>query len=176
MASFYCSRKSQGSNASTLNIIGSLIKTLSFHCLENGDQTYCKNLKSRLDKKPQNLSSLRNLFIWISSFFDEIYILADGLDECDDRGLLYGFLTDLKLKIANIKILISSRPELDTGAKDELLKEPVIMIDRVVLSDIEIHLKFVIEDGGAFARFPTALKQQILDKLKARNGGMYVLV
>jgi hypothetical protein len=176
MASFYCgSSKSQGSYTSTVNIIGSLIKTLSSPCLANGDQTFCKNLKSRLDENPQNISNLRSLFIWISTFFDEIYIVADGVDECDDRAVLYGLLVELKLKITNIKILISSRPELDTGMADALLKEPVIMIDRLVLSDIEIHLKFVIGDStGAFARFTPDVKQQILDKLKACNGGMYI--
>jgi hypothetical protein len=174
IASFYCSKTSKGSCTSVSNIVGSILKTLIFLCLARNDPRCAKTLKSRLKETTLTLSSLLKLLRWISDSFDEIYVLVDAVDECVDRDVFYDFLTSIKTELGKVKIIISSRPEMEPGIADELLKEPILVLDRIVPADIETHLKFVIEKSRAFARFSQALKQEIFDKLNTFNGGMYL--
>lgn len=97
------------------------------------------------------------------------------MDECLDREVFYDFLASIKTEVGKVKVIISSRPELEPGIADDLLKEPMIVLDRIVPADIETHLKFFIEKSRAFARFPQALRQEIFDKLNTSNGGMYLV-
>lgn len=98
-----------------------------------------------------------------------MYLIIDGLDECSGRKSLLSTL--LEFNVRNIKILVTSRPELDI--KEVLSTNHSLNIDDHVVNDIVTYVRWEIESDPKLSKIEQRLKQEIQDQLIAKSDGMY---
>ena len=111
-----------------------------------------------------------------------IYVIVDGLDECPNtsglptaREKVLNFLEDLvTLKLSNLRICVTSRPEIDI----KIVLEPVASL-RVSLhdengqrSDILDYISNVVHSDRKMRRWSAEDKQLVIDTLCAKANGM----
>ena len=92
----------------------------------------------------------------------------DGLDECSSRQSLV--LTLRKFNVRNLRILVTSRPELDITTI--FATNQSLDIDEQVVNDIVTHVRWEIESDPKLSRIQPELKCEIQDQLIAKSDGM----
>jgi hypothetical protein len=111
-----------------------------------------------------------------------IYIIVDGLDECPNtsglptaREKVLDLLEDLvTLRFSNLRICVTSRPEIDI----KIVLEPLTSL-RVSLhdengqkSDIRDYVSSVVHSDRKMRRWRAEDKQLVIDTLCAKVNGM----
>ena len=84
---------------------------------------------------------------WISGMYERVYIVIDGLDECENRKTLVNSLE--KLSPDTFNLFITSRPENDIE-KAFASKRKMGMDDLYVQQDIAAHIKVVLDEDDDF--------------------------
>jgi len=112
-----------------------------------------------------------------------VYLVVDGLDECpatsgnpSPREHVLGFLKNLvNSKLPNVRICITSRPEMDIKlALDSLTFRSVSLHDeRGQIEDINNYLKSVISEDPENRRWKAEDKQMVIDVLIKNANGMF---
>ncbi|KAF8535977.1 hypothetical protein BDD12DRAFT_750061 [Trichophaea hybrida] len=133
------------------------------------------SLKKLHDNREYAVSVLKELL----DHTGDVYMLVDGLDECNkrDRQTLLPALLELRNKCLNLRILISSQSEADIS---ELLRKTaaVIQIGNSSHADIESYVKtqsialldsFNVGHSTDQGREIIAMLDQISTKAKGRN-------
>ena len=104
--------------------------------------------------------------------FDEVAILVDGLDECEDAGQVASMLAELADN-SNIKVLISSRDERNIRLELGDFQHVEISAQK---DDLQLYvaaeIEFRIQRRRLFIQ-STELKEMILDRLVRDAAGMF---
>jgi hypothetical protein len=111
-----------------------------------------------------------------------VYLIVDGLDECPDtsdnpspRENVLGLLEELvNSKLPNVRICITSRPEMDIKlALDPLTFRSVSLHDESgQIEDINNYIKSVISGDPKNRRWKAEDKQMVIDVLTRNANGM----
>ncbi|KAJ6562795.1 hypothetical protein DFH09DRAFT_1315865 [Mycena vulgaris] len=108
--------------------------------------------------------------------FDQksVYIVLDALDECSERhGLLHLITTMLNANLPNVRILVTSRPEVQAGHPKLVERAVSVSLEGCVDGDIELYLTEVLskEPGWIYEK-----RDEIKRGLLQRSNGMFRLV
>lgn len=167
IAYFYCDGNSP-EKQNALIIFGSCLKQLTVQLLASKispgqlvKQRFKENLRQSKEFFERNIT-------WIFRFFEEVYIVIDGLDECSDRAMTISMLPTLSMK--NTHVLVTSRPEVDIAKAFHGLK--TMNIDESVQCDITTHVKWQFETDDKLRLIRPSLKLEIQETLLARCDGM----
>ncbi|KAJ7067349.1 ankyrin repeat-containing domain protein [Mycena amicta] len=124
---------------------------------------------------PSNSALISDALIPIlGEFTQPVYIVLDALDECSEHDKLLDAVKHiLDAKLANVHLLLTSRPEIPQGT--DLAKQAVsVSLDGCVDQDIEAYVTEILAklDGDWLQE----RKDQIKAGLLERGGGMFRLV
>ncbi|KAJ7481286.1 ankyrin repeat-containing domain protein [Mycena galericulata] len=103
-----------------------------------------------------------------------MFILLDALDECSERpGLLRLISRILDVKLPNVQILVTSRPEVQSGHPELAALAVSISLEGCVDGDIELYLTELLsnEIGWMYKK-----RDEIKRLLLERSNGMFRLV
>lgn len=116
---------------------------------------------------------MSDLLHWLVDYYDEVYIIIDGIDEVDDEEERLFLISSLqKLALAPARVLITYRseyvvykdikrdPEGKEGASAEKFYMEISRKD--VGADIERHLEWVFKNDPKLSR----IKHRFKDDLK----------
>lgn len=172
---FYCDGNYPGKQ-DVVNIIGSFCKQL---LRQASSEVTAEQMKciSKLHKEwssggiNHHARMVEMLFILkaICRSFEHVKIVVDGLDECATRRDLLDVLQ--KLAEGSVSVLVSSRPEGDIKKAFEG-KHVLEMDESMVQLDIETHLSWCFNHDSRFKDIKQDLREQIMEKLTSKNGGM----
>ena len=109
-----------------------------------------------------------------------VYLIVDALDECPNTSLpshrdqVLMFLEDLVDSKLNLRICVTSRPEIDIRAiLDPLAFHSVALHDQSGhKKDIENYIKSLVENGRGTKMWKSADKQLVIEVLTERAHGM----
>ncbi|KAF8467477.1 hypothetical protein DFH94DRAFT_600255, partial [Russula ochroleuca] len=112
-----------------------------------------------------------------------VYLIIDGLDECSNtsampspREKVLNLLKDLmESRLPNLRICVTSRPEIDIQAGLEPLTFHSISLhdERGQMEDIENYIKSVINTDPNMRRWKTADKERVIEVLIEKSDGMF---
>jgi len=169
------------------NILAELLKQLEFQLPDPPNvippiyphiqELYDISLKH--GKRP----SLTDLEYWLTSIgtkFDQVYLVFDALDECDEqtqRSFLLRFIMNLPLKrkgTKGFKILITARPhcrDIELALQHRALE----MVITAHNKDIELAVRAKIEVAKQTTdKVSTQLEEEIVSAVLKKAAGMYV--
>jgi len=104
----------------------------------------------------------------ICLFFNDIYIIVDGLDECAARDTIQIVLLRLA---GSAKVLVTSRPETDLVSA--FAGQPCLNMDEAAKVDIKKHVQWQMQNNPGLKNIRPSLKQKIEKDLVAKSAGMY---
>ncbi|KAJ7445338.1 ankyrin repeat-containing domain protein [Mycena latifolia] len=110
----------------------------------------------------------------LKGFTEPLYILLDALDECSERDLLLRLITEIvDLKLSNVHLLLTSRPEVPRGT--HLVQRAVsVSLEGCVDHDIESYAMEIL--SNLKVQLTDDRKGEITRALLERGGGMFRLV
>jgi hypothetical protein len=111
-----------------------------------------------------------------------VFLIVDALDECPDtpplsspREKVLQLLKDLvNLKLSNLRICVTSRPEADIKAiLDPLTFHSISLHDEIgQKEDIKNYIKSIVYTHRKFEQLNAEFKQLVIDVLTERSDGM----
>lgn len=159
------------------NVLGSLVRQLlpmSWLAPGSDHLEYLKALRRRHNWNNARLSSeeLISIITRISKFFESIYILVDGLDECLKREDLVELIQTLAVEAHTVNIAVTSRPEMEF--ERAFAGRPCIRvgIDEFVDSDISIYIDWRLEHDVKLKSIRANRKHEIKRRLLSASQGM----
>jgi hypothetical protein len=165
---FYCDANSPEKQFQ-VTILGSLLRELTTVLASRG-ATW--NIISRYSEdSDRSIESFITSLEWTFTFFAEIYLVIDGLDECSDRRGILAQLSSWEVK--NLRILVTSRPEVDIASSFRM--KTSMGIDDHVPDDIVTHVRWMMETDPKLCGIRPNLKVEIQEELIKKCDGMYLL-
>jgi hypothetical protein len=169
------------------NILAGLLKQLEFQLANSPSSTdmppmpHIQPLYERLhsQRKRPVFSDLQGMLLSIVAEFDDVYLLFDALDECDEatqRNVLLPLITQLPLSIIQegnkgCKIFVTARPhyaDIQPALEPQPLKLEII----ADAMDMELVIRAkiaVVKQKGA--RIPAQLEQDIVSAILDKADG-----
>lgn len=179
-------------NADTeLNTLVSILKGLILR-LVNQQIELAESLRSRWDSKNdrfhEDVTSWRHLWNILLEILDRctasrIYIIVDGLDECQD-GDMVDFL---KLIVRNglgqpakLKWLLTSRP-LDSAERALLAGNDQVQVSLELNSDciseaVKAYIAYKVDELSLYHKYGQALKSEVKSALSAKAEGTFLWI
>lgn len=130
------------------------------------------------DSRNPNIDKLVDILLCITSNFDTIYLVVDGLDECriQERERFMKFVLEPIMKHKNAKILITSRKEADIVDALEAYSVSLLDIEtHNVAVDIESYVHYMVHQRIAERRLKIKnqdLIETIISTLNQNAEGM----
>ncbi|KAH0555888.1 hypothetical protein GP486_006166 [Trichoglossum hirsutum] len=172
MAFLYCVYAERGSQTIE-QLLGSVIQQLLLQqndIPENIRELYDSHKRS--NTRP-DLAELSRHLGSIVSLFSRVYIVVDAIDECDESNKTRcSLLAHLQNLDTHVQLLFTSRP-LEETPPDAIQFEVVTQED-----DVRKYLSARIKKEPGLAKFCDdngGLEEEILDKIIAKAGGMFLL-
>ena len=184
MAFFYFDFRDEEKKQDLRNFVTSLLCQLSAYsseCCEIISQIYSTHGKGT--QQPSN-SALTNCLREMLSVSAEhpIYIIIDALDECPDsseiptpREAVLKLLEDLvRLSIPNLRICVTSRPEVDIrDALDPLASITLSLHDESgQMKDISNYVTNAVYSDKKMQRWRSDQKELVIEELSEKADGM----
>ena len=130
----------------------------------------CGELQQPSDEQLQNV--LRDIL----DRFSQTYIIIDALDECIDRKKTLNWvnklISDTIRKVANLHIVVTSRPERDIHEVFATLDPHSIDVGEANTKDIMEYLALQME--SKFTKYDEKTRAKILSELEEHAEGSYV--
>ncbi|KAJ6482446.1 hypothetical protein C8R45DRAFT_1001490 [Mycena sanguinolenta] len=125
---------------------------------------------------PQTVARLLKLIRKAIPAFKRVYLVLDGLDECDGRSELLEILPALASD-DDLHVFVASRQEQDIKEAfcDATIISLGIQTDEVG-GDIRLHISHELQNRRELARLPQDLKDEIQATLEGKASGMFRLV
>jgi hypothetical protein len=123
-------------------------------------------------------TQLLSVFREMASVFDNVYVVLDALDECQERNDLFNFLEGIgSWQDIKIHLLLTSRDERDITETIEAVKleQSWIKLTAAVLKeDIRIYISSRLQTDRAFKRWTKhpEVQRDIEDSLTRKSDGM----
>ncbi|KAF8474206.1 hypothetical protein BDZ91DRAFT_779864 [Kalaharituber pfeilii] len=110
--------------------------------------------KCHFNDKPPTLRELQHQFVAVTSLFEEVFLVIDAFDECnqDDRKEILNGLTSLFQHCsAKLKLCVTSRPEKDikhafTSSGFDTIKIEAKKVDQDISCFVQYQLQFRTHD------------------------------
>jgi hypothetical protein len=179
---FFDSRDKEKQNVR--NFLTSLLIQLSAHldpCRKIMSRIYCEHGKGTEQPSIDALTDCLYDMLNVAAQ-QPIYVIIDAIDECPDiselpspRAELLDLLEELlKLRIPNLHICITSRPESDIKAVLEALAYSAISLhdERGQKKDISDYVKKVVNSDRKMCRWQDRDKKLVVKVLSEKAGGM----
>ena len=119
---------------------------------------------------------LQNVLRDILDGFSRSYIVIDALDECTDRKKTLNWanklISDTNCKVANLHIVVTSRPERDIHEVFAVLDPHPIDVGVANTKDIAEYLKLQIKLN--FTKYDEDTRAKIMSELEEHAEGSYV--
>jgi hypothetical protein len=183
---FFCSQSAKDSNRSdSTAVIRSLLFQLWRVTKEDSQlkeiwKTICLNQDALDIERDKRSYWSRLLHLVVSKLSKPLYLIVDGVDECDHPALLLSELQKLISGHDGIKIFFSSRPAIQDVV--QFLKNvPTIEISKIATDkDIRCHIRHRFTDSEYNLsqlpfQFTDGFKKEIEDTLIRKANGMYIL-
>ena len=175
MAYFYCDGNYQNKQKPRF-ILGSLFRQLleqSLPVLDSNKRMTVKrfyeNNKYRTFQTRDSLEYFVIHLCSISTVFETVFIVIDGLDECHPREDFLEILSHLPN--TRFRVLVTSRPEVDI--KRAFSEKPETSMDeKAVLADITSHIDSRLEYGPRLKSLSPGVRAAIKEKLLRKCEGM----
>jgi hypothetical protein len=124
-----------------------------------------KSIRMRLSRLGQSLDYFA---AHVSGLFEHVFLIVDGLDECQGQNRAEMFGTCVP---PNMHVLASSRPEHDieeafTGRTHMEMEREAVMVD------IKCYIASRLENERKLKNISRSLKEKIREKLLAKSAGM----
>jgi len=168
---FYCDGN-HSEKQDPRHILGSLIRQLLPEPSLAAGSSHIDQLNALRDQHSGALiDSLIFTLELISNQFSQVYVVVDGLDECEKRRILLNSF--LKLNSRNMNIFVTSRPEKDI---ERMFRgKTAAEMDKLnIQRDIATHIERRLELDSWFEDINGELKDEIRQKLLAKSDGMYL--
>lgn len=106
--------------------------------------------------------------------FEQVFIVIDALDECQDRAELLELVKTIsKWQLENLHVLATSRRERDIEESLEpLVTDQISIQSKVVDSDIRTYISERLQKDLKLRKWPANVKTEIEDTLMAKADGM----
>ena len=131
---------------------------------------FCGEVQQPSDEELQNV--LRDIL----DGFSRSYIVIDALDECTDRKKTLNWanklISDTNCKVANLHIVVTSRPERDIHEVFAVLDPHPIDVGVANTKDIAEYLKLQIKLN--FTKYDEDTRAKIMSELEEHAEGSYV--
>ncbi|KAJ7205618.1 hypothetical protein B0H12DRAFT_456669 [Mycena haematopus] len=103
-----------------------------------------------------------------------LFIVLDALDECSEHPSLLRLISRmLNAKLANVHILVTSRPEVQSGCPELAALAVSVSLEGCVDGDIELYLtELLSNEGGWMSNKRDEIKRRLLE----HSNGMFRLV
>lgn len=166
----------------TVSILGTILKQLLLPKSSLLDTLYSElSFAFQINSQIPDAKDLAFALRSVLTSYSEVYIIIDGLDECEkdvQQDILYAIEKIIELDEYTIKVWISSRE--DTDIMNELKKYPSIHIaETKVAGDIanyvEVAVKAKLQSGELFIRDQN-LEEEIISTLTTKSQGMFLWV
>ena len=119
---------------------------------------------------------LQNVLRDILDKFSKVYIMIDALDECTERETTLNWVkklvSDPNRKVANLHIVVTSRPERDISDVFAVLDPHSIDVGEANTKDIVEYLKLQVE--SKFMKYDENTRAKIMTELEKHAEGSYV--
>jgi ATP/maltotriose-dependent transcriptional regulator MalT len=170
VAFFYCDGNSP-EKQSLRTILGSLVRSL-IPASGFSDLDKLKELKDKYKgSSVVSVDNLKSIFKDVASSINEVYLVVDGLDECENREELLTTLSSLpSCQSSSINLLVTSRPETDIDKA--FSGKPRLQIDQLVRADISSYVSWRLTHEEKLKRIKGGLKEEIQEKLVTKGAGM----
>ena len=121
--------------------------------------------------------ALRKALKGMISSFDTVYLVLDALDECKnltEQDLIVALIEDLLAQFSSkIHLLATSRPNIETQISFSNLQGGFLPLEPTQLDpDIHNFVRSRLSEDPRMRKWPSAIKREIEDALKARARGM----
>ena len=168
LAFFYCDGNSI-ERQSTFNIFSSILKQLVTLVAARADCPRLETLLRLYKQEPiPSIEFVETQLHQICLFFNDVYIIVDGLDECATRDTIQNVLLRLA---GSAKVLVTSRPETDLVSA--FAGKPCLNMDEAAKADIKKHVQWQIQNNPGLRNIRPSLKQKIEKDLVGKSAGMY---
>ncbi len=178
-AYYYCDF-SEKQTLETVSILGTLIKQLMLPKTSLLETTGAQILRTYSDGiRSPSREELIDLLCSILAAYSLVYVMLDGLDECErdvQQDILLALNRLAHFGQTTVKVFISSRE--DAQIANALRGYPFVQMSEAKLRDdivqfVEETVKSKLYSGELLIRDP-ALEQEIISTLVTRSQGMYV--
>ncbi|KAJ6482417.1 hypothetical protein C8R45DRAFT_1099709 [Mycena sanguinolenta] len=125
---------------------------------------------------PQTVAPLLKLIRKAIPAFKRVYLVLDGLDECDSRSELLELLPSLASD-DDLHVFVASRQEEEI--REAFCDATIISLGTQtedVDGDIKLHISQELQNRRELARLPRELKEEIQATLESKASGMFRLV
>lgn len=156
------------------SLLRSLIVQLSMQCTKTPpcvEKLFSHNLSGL---KQPSAKSLVSILQEVLQELQEVFVIIDALDECDDRADLLEHLECMfNWQLDQLHILATSRKERDIEDSFELLSIAQLAIEMDnVNPDIQTYIRGRVEKDARLKKWPALVKLEIEDALMAKADGM----
>lgn len=178
IAFFYFNFQTEKVAQTPASFLSILIKQLCRRKTMIPESLMALNTRCTRDDRTPKLEELQDQFQAIVGSSDEVFLVIDTLDECDQqiRLQLLPYICSLFDRCpGKLKTLVTSRPESDiepafTSASFEMIKVEATKVN----DDIAAHARSELANGtNGSCSMDHALRQEIEDVLVSQSGGMY---
>ncbi|KAK0721765.1 hypothetical protein B0T26DRAFT_192499 [Lasiosphaeria miniovina] len=132
-------------------------------------------LKTAHQHNSATLGDLMQVFNQIVLRFETVHIVIDALDEAGERGRFLTLIHSLvsSSRYTNVRVLVTSRDEIDIRRTLEPISSHISMSNPVVDDDIRRHVHSELHSDPKFLRWPPALLDQVENALIKGAKGMF---
>lgn len=106
---------------------------------------------------------------------EPLYLVLDGLDECNDAAALLKLLSDLRSSLMPLRIIIMSRQTQSLLLNFEKLAK-MIPVSALSLKEIDTDIRAYVEENMAEMHGHSLFKSQIIDALLEKASGNFLWV
>jgi hypothetical protein len=124
-----------------------------------------------------DISDFEDLLLKLAgSFFDVVYLVIDGIDECPDRRSLLQLISTLSQSACkqNFRILVTSRPTQDIRQSFEESGGLIVGVGPDQISkDVELHVEKELQKQPKLLKLPTEIKDSVRTSVTGGAHGMF---
>jgi hypothetical protein len=124
-----------------------------------------------------DISDFEDLLLKLAgSFFDVVYLVIDGIDECPDRRSLLQLISTLSQSACkqNFRILVTSRPTQDIRQSFEESGGLIVGVGPDQISkDVELHVEKELRKQPKLLKLPTEIKDSVRTSVTGGAHGMF---
>lgn len=112
----------------------------------------------------------------IERYYDAVYVVIDGVDECSERQSLLRILHAVEQhpsSVDRLKILVSSRPEYDLR-KAWSMRSSISITPEDVEDSLRTHVRLELAKSPKLSQLTTATRLDLGAQLVSRAEGMFL--
>ncbi|OKL57097.1 hypothetical protein UA08_07557 [Talaromyces atroroseus] len=160
-----------------VQMMSNLVKQLCWELKELPDSVIKLYREFATNARHFTFDDLRYLFLQCSMLFRRVFVVLDGLDECDEkfRKPILKFCCEIDDQVHNVKIFLASREEIDISSKIRRLDAFWLgSKNNSAQKDIERFVKYRV--ATELGHINPKLREEVTKTLIENSNGMYLWV